>query len=330
MRLSQSNKNKLAQLSGAVIVIILIAWSIQLISKDPLSDINPLELRLDLFETINPRLIAFEKEMIIDVNRDSLMGITVDGQNNIYVTAEKSVLKYNQKGELLFSFFTKETARCITASDDGLYIGFKNQLIRTDFNGMEKQELILLDQTSIITSLAVSDSRIYLADAGYRLVRVLTLDGSEINTLGEKQPDKGMMGFIIPSPYFDVALDYENLLWAVNPGMHLLQQFSRTGDPAGSWGITSSEIQGFCGCCNPVHFAFLPDGRYVTSEKGLVRVKVYDQTGKFESVVSGPENFSRGVTDLDIAVDKNGRILVLDPDAGKVLCFIASDKKTEI
>jgi hypothetical protein len=87
-------------------------------------------------------------------------------------------------------------------------------------------------------------------------------------------------------------------------------------------------INGFCGCCNPIGFALLPDGKYATCEKGLPRVKVYSETGEFESVVAGVETFSEnaracGPSDctaggLDVAVDSQGRIYILDIVTGDV------------
>jgi len=38
----------------------------------------------------------------------------------------------------------------------------------------------------------------------------------------------------------------------------------------------------------------LGDGRFVTSEKGLRRIKVYDAQGRFEALVATPEQLSSG------------------------------------
>jgi hypothetical protein len=80
----------------------------------------------------------------------------------------------------------------------------------------------------------------------------------------------------------------------------------------------------------------LPDGRYVTCEKGLPRVKVYTAAGDFESVVAGPESFPenartgsvRDAIDgtmggLHAAVHPDGRITVLDLATGEVKTFKA-------
>ena len=72
-------------------------------------------------------------------------------------------------------------------------------------------------------------------------------------------------------------------------------------------------MEGFCGCCNPSNFAMIYDSLFVTSEKGIERVKIYNADGTFRCVVAGPDQFEAGTKGLDLAVDKNNRILVLDP-----------------
>ena len=61
----------------------------------------------------------------------------------------------------------------------------------------------------------------------------------------------------------------------------------------------------------------LDDGSFVTCEKGLVRVKVYDPDGSFLGVVAGPETFdidpaTHPAAAFDVAADKEGRIFILD------------------
>ena len=81
------------------------------------------------------------------------------------------------------------------------------------------------------------------------------------------------------------------------------------------------EIEGFCGCCNPSHFTILNDGKFVTSEKGIARVKVYNRLGILESVVAGSDQFIEGTVGLDLAVDSENRIYVLDPVKKMVRIF---------
>jgi hypothetical protein len=90
-------------------------------------------------------------------------------------------------------------------------------------------------------------------------------------------------------------------------------------------------VDGFCGCCNPIAVALLPDGRSVTCEKGLPRVKIYREHGEFDCVVAGPEIFPQNArigageeaadgtrASLDAAVDAHGRVFVLDTITGDI------------
>ena len=128
-------------------------------------------------------------------------------------------------------------------------------------------------------------------------------------------------GFIIPSPNFHLDFDPQNNLWVTNPGMHAIQQYNDLGELTESWSKSSPEIEGFSGCCNPAKFTFLPDGRFITSEKGLVRIKIYSASGEFESVVAAPEKFTEDGEALDLAVDKQENIIALDENKKMIRFF---------
>ena len=58
-------------------------------------------------------------------------------------------------------------------------------------------------------------------------------------------------------------------------------------DPATGRFIASWEPrEAFGGCCNPVRFAALPGGRFVTMEKGVRRACVYLPSGELERVIT--------------------------------------------
>jgi hypothetical protein len=129
-------------------------------------------------------------------------------------------------------------------------------------------------------------------------------------------------GFIIPSPYFDLAFNPSGELWVVNPGKHTLENYTVDGKLRTWWEATSIKIEGFSGCCNPAHFAFLPDGSFVTSEKGLVRIKTYNPSGEFNNVVAAPLKFKEEGHAPDLAVDDQGNIYALDLDKKMIRLFV--------
>jgi hypothetical protein len=152
--------------------------------------------------------------------------------------------------------------------------------------------------------------------------------GKLVSRLGERNKERNIPGFIVPSPFFAVRLAKDGLLRVTNPGRHRVEAYTTNGDFEQAWGKPGAAIENFCGCCNPTNLALLSDGRVVTFEKGIPRVKVHGADGAFESVVAGAESFAEnarvcGPNDctlggLDGVTDDAGRIYILDFVAGNV------------
>jgi len=81
----------------------------------------------------------------------------------------------------------------------------------------------------------------------------------------------------------------------------------------------------FVGCCNPVNLALTPDGKVVTAEKMIARVKMYEPAGKLITVI-GPENFDPTCIHIYLAVDSAGRILAADPVRRTITVFSKTNK----
>ena len=131
-----------------------------------------------------------------------------------------------------------------------------------------------------------------------------------LGKIGEPDESRNFVGFGIPSPYFDVAVGPQGLLHVVNPGLLRIEAYTFAGKWVSQWGEASSKVDGFNGCCNPSHFAFLSDGRFVTAEKGTSRVKVSSRKGELQCVVAGPQTVPK--LPADICVDGHDRVLILD------------------
>ncbi|MGL4854542.1 MAG: hypothetical protein ACRC37_04740 [Lentisphaeria bacterium] len=83
--------------------------------------------------------------------------------------------------------------------------------------------------------------------------------------------------FIIPGAAFPIDLSSNGELWVANVGKKRLEQLDpKTGKFIASWEPRES----FGGCCNPVRFATLSNGRFVTMEKGSRVVAVYSPSGE--------------------------------------------------
>ena len=129
----------------------------------------------------------------------------------------------------------------------------------------------------------------------------------------------------IPAESADAAVAAANELggelWVVNPGKHSLENYTDDGNLRSFLENISPEIDGFSGCCNPTHISLRSDGSFVTSEKGIERVKIHLPSGDYHCLVAGSSSFTEGTTDMDLAVDSDDRVIIMDPKRGLVRIF---------
>ncbi len=321
-KLSKYIKPVLAGIAVAVILLSILQMT-GFFNRPGMKDSqNPYEYNLDKLKKVDSDLLLWKELEPIDVPLVKLSGITIDNNDNLFVTGDWSVIKYNSSGYYISKFDLGDKAGCITTGPNNkLYLGMGDHIEVYFSSGKKIEQWAQIDSNSVITSIAVSKDYIFVADAGNRIVRKLNQSGEMLGIIGEQNREKGIPGFIIPSPYFDLGFGHDGELWVVNPGRHLFHNFSPKGELISSWGKASQLIDGFCGCCNPSHFTIMPNGSFITSEKGLPRVKEYNPAGELISVVAGANNFNEGTTNLDVVTDSKGRVIVLDPARKQIRIF---------
>ncbi len=280
---------------------------------------NPYAFDLSEYSKVDSSEIVYTEVKAIQLAVSDPKGVEyMDGL--IYVIADKSLIKLNTEGQILLQIQLDETPSAI-AVENQIWIALTNQVICFDLEGNEINRWDDYGPRSVITSLAVSSSSIYVADAGNRVVYECSHDGTLIQRIGEKDEQKAVPGFIIPSPYFEVDLSEEGFLWATDPGRHSLENFNADGSLRTSWSKSSVKTEGFSGCCNPSHMAILYDNSFITSEKGIARVKIYDQHGEYVGVVASPDMFDDDAEPADVCVDENGQVILLDFSRKQIRIF---------
>lgn len=285
------------------------------------SEKNPYDLGMDSIGIIpKDKFCKLTSRTLVIPFKES-KALAVDKLDNIYVSGDKSILILDKAGKQLTKFETPITATAITiAADMKVYVAFENHISTYDSNGKHINEWAAIGDKSYITSVAISKTNLFAADAELELVHEYLLDGTFIRSIGSTDK-KDIDSFVLPSYFFDVAIAPDNSLWAANTGKHKMLNFDTDGYLLSSWGETSAAVEGFCGCCNPSHFAIMQDGSFITTEKGIVRVKKYDATGKFVAAIAGPDYFQQSSTGLEIAINSENEILVLEPARNKIHIF---------
>jgi hypothetical protein len=297
------------------------------------------QLDLEPYAEVDPALVRYRQTQVIPLGLASVCGIAVGPEDRIYVAGDRAVEILDAQGGSRAKLAVDGEPSCLAVAgpDDAeagtVYVGVERRIerFRPDGTAVGPWRHGFNEQT-VLTSLAVGEEDVFAADAGNRLVWRFNRRGESIRRIGAADGGESA-GFIIPSPYFDVAVTPDGLLRVSNPGARRIETYTLDGDLLGHWGRESSGVEGFFGCCNPAHFAVLPDGRFVTVEKGVPRVKVYSRHGEFECVVAPPRTLAptysateetreeHQVKVFDVATDSRGRILVLDPTARTVRVF---------
>ncbi|MFN8206049.1 MAG: hypothetical protein U0T82_01380 [Bacteroidales bacterium] len=314
-------------LSVLLLLVIVFFMGRDLFTKPGNPD-NPTEYNIDKYRIVDSSRICYRELKRIPIAFDNPAGLALDSKQNIYVAGDQSILIFDAQYRRKGSFALDTLVSCLAITNRQSILAGKGSVVEEfDRNGKSLRKWTPYNENSYLTSIVQIGEFIYVADAGNRVVLQYNVKGELQNEIGRKDSLKGIGGFILPSPYFDVALGPGEDLWVANTGMHLLQNFAEDGKLITSWGETSMQLEGFAGCCNPAHFAILPDGCFVTYEKGMDRVKLYNRAGIFVCVVTAPTNIDEsaltncniGARVHDLAVDAEGNILVLDAK-DKMIC----------
>jgi hypothetical protein len=278
---------------------------------------------------VDPSLIRYRETTRWPTLFKAARGLAVGPNDRIYVAGDAGVRVFEPDGKRVAEFETGGAPECLAVAADGtVFVGLVDHIEVYDAAGKRSAAWPSPGVGTLLRSVAVQDHRVFVADAGSRVVLCYDRSGALVRRIGKRNVPPGAStgdeeeGFFLRSnEHFDLAVGPDGALWVANAGRFRLERWTSDGELKWWWGTGSTKVQDFFGCCNPAHFALLPGGGFVTSEKGLLRVKTYSPEGVFDAVVAPPTDFSEEAGGLDVAADSRGRVLVLDPSAGEVRVY---------
>jgi hypothetical protein len=326
-------------IASALVVAALALWMVDRSGKNGNGLPDDFNYKIDEYQEIDPSLIAYREAVTFPSELTVPKAIAVSSGDAIYVAGDQAIMVFSPDGAQSGTIELEAAPSCLSVVPWGhtlggsILVGIGDHLEGYNPKSQRFATWPSLGDHALLTSIAVAEEDIFVADAGQARVHRLNLEGEVVGTIGNHDAKGNKAAFAVPSPFFDVAIHPDGWLRVINPGALRVEAFSFDGNLELFWGKASADIEGFFGCCNPANMAVLPDGRYITAEKGLIRVKVYSADGQFESVVAGPKAFGAEAaaaneslsdheyTAVDVAVDSTGRVIVLDLTTGQVHVF---------
>lgn len=299
-----------------VVVILLVAGGLMLVLTRAERKATP---PTPLPKT-DPALIGWREVGKYDTEMQAAHGVAVMDEGT-YVICGDGVMQRMHQGRFAERMSVGDPGpfSIVRADEGSFFLGLGDHVCWSSWG--RTMDWPSLGKKARITSLARVGTQLWVADAGNKqIVRYQLLYGYRGKKLGT------ITGFLLPSPHLDVAVAPDGLVWVTHPGKQRVEAYKPDGSYVRAWGRSGTDAAGFAGCCNPTDLAMLPDGRFVTAEKAIPRVKVYRKDGHFQSIVAGHESFARGTDKLDLAVDARGRILVLDGATGIVRIYAEKTK----
>ncbi len=282
---------------------------------------NPYALEVDQYRKVDPSLVRYRETRNFDLGLLIAADMTLYN-NHLYVAGNSLLVKISLDGTPMDMIEILPGATSVEVDDQQVIIGFRNRMASYDHRGTLLHQWAVPGDSTWITNLALKADKIFVADAGNRRIIIYNRDGEQTGEFEGKSESESGHGFIVPSPNFDLAVNSFGELWVVNPGKHALENYTEDGRLRGFWDKAGFDIEGFLGCCNPARIAVMKDGSFITSEKGMVRIKIYDPSGKLISVVAPPELFEGGSGKApEVCVDDQGVVYALDFDRDRVRVF---------
>jgi DNA-binding beta-propeller fold protein YncE len=249
----------------------------------------------------------------LQVTEGSLKAVTVSPSGKIYLGGDSFVSCYQSDLTRLWSIKTPYAVTSLSNSGDTIFASTVELILIIGINGKLEDEWGPFEDKSFITSISSDKTRVAYADAGNRMIVSLDKQGRVEKIIGQ-----GDGQFVLPSPYFDVALD-TNSLFVANTGHRRIEKRSAEGRLISMFGEPGMAPGAFCGCCNPAHFIVTPNG-FITSEKGINRIKVLGKSGEFIEFVTSRNRFVPSIP-LDLASADGNTLYAANPADSKLYVF---------
>ncbi len=210
--------------------------------------------------------------------------LTVMANRQIAVIGDRQLAMFSPNGQKIQALDLKAAPQAVCAgARGGLLVAMQDAILRLNDAGAQIGRWSVADGVAVTSISAGSDS-VYVGDGVHGKVHRFNASGQYQGSLDQT--------FAAAANFFPVEVDAEGRLHVAHSSRHRVETFSPAGISVASWGAKSRDAAGFSGCCNPVDLAVLPDGKFVTAERGQPRIKLFSSKGDYIKTLAEPEQFT--------------------------------------
>ena len=300
---------KFAAIFSVLIILVFIGYMVFDTSKSEGPDKSPTGFEKVIYPDGNWKISDEFK-----VKEGSLRAVTASHSGNIYLGGDSFVSCYDAKLKQVWTLTSPAPVTSLAFCNDTVYASTIDMVLVINNDGKLLNEWGPFENNSIITSVSANKSYVAFADAGNKALFILDKGGEVKRMIGRNDGQ-----FIVPSPYFDVALDSAGFIYVANTGQRRLETRNSEGVITMYFGQPGTAPDAFCGCCNPAHFVKTKTG-YITGEKGINRIKILGESGEFIEFVSSKNDFTPSVP-LDLSSVDENMIYAANPFDSKLYIF---------
>lgn len=301
-------RKKILALISLVIILTFIGY---IIYDTVRSERKPDESNMEIKDT-GPA-DQWQISQVLEVQK-GLKAVTVAADGRIYAGGESFIVSYDSNLNRLWQIGIAGRIAALAMSGDTLFAAAEETIYLISPAGKVINEWGPYEAKSLINSLSANKDYLAVADVANKIVFIIKKDGEVHSMIGHADEK-----LLIPSPYFDVCLTGDNMLFLAHTGKYRIEKWTTDGEFISSFGESGSDPEKFCGCCNPAHFTIIPGG-FITAEKGLNRIKILGPSGEFIEYVSSENDFIPSVP-LDISSADGKTIYGANPADSKLYIF---------
>lgn len=141
-------------------------------------------------EKIDPALIHYKQTKEIPVGLKDLHALAVGEDGKIFIAGDKAIYVFDARGTKSAEITLEFTPRCLAVGradhkyPGRIYVGAADHVEVLDDQGKSAGSWKKINEKALLTSIAIGENDVFLADAGNRIVWHYDADGELINRIG--------------------------------------------------------------------------------------------------------------------------------------------------